>query len=359
MSVAISPPPQLRHTGHAPRQSSGALFDWTITVLGGVFLGGLFLDGWAHTHGRVDDTFFTPWHAALYSGYLATALALVGRAAWAHARGAAWRHAIPAGYGLSLVGAGCWLVGGPFDLAWHSAFGFEAGVEALLSPAHAVLALGFGLMASGPLRAALRRPRGRWLEELPLVLSLTFVVANLMFFTQIAHPLSNLWAAGSAPISNDAKELGLVSMMLTAAIDSLPVLLFLRLERLPLGGLAILIALQCLAVGFVYDHGPYPVAAVIGMIAAAMVVELLRAALRPGPTRPAAFRSFAFAFPALLFVGYFGALALTVGIGWSTHLWTGTVVFAGIIGWLASYAVLPAHWAHGATTSRTAGSRSS
>jgi hypothetical protein len=41
-------------------------------------------------HGRVDDTFFTPWHAALYSGYLATALLLVGRAAWGRAHGAAW-----------------------------------------------------------------------------------------------------------------------------------------------------------------------------------------------------------------------------------------------------------------------------
>jgi hypothetical protein len=341
------------------RESSGALFDWTITVLAGVFLGGIFLDGWAHTHGRVDDTFFTPWHAALYSGYLATALVLVGRAAWAHARGVAWRQAIPAGYGLSLVGAGCWLVGGPFDLAWHSAFGFEAGVEALLSPAHALLAIGFGLIASGPLRAALRRPRGRWLDELPLLLSLTFVVANLMFFTQIAHPVSNLWAAGHGFISSDAKELGLVSMMLTAAINSLAVLLFLRLGRLPMGGVAVLVALQCFAMGFVYDRGPYPVWPVVGMMAAAVAVELLRALVRPDALRPAAFRGFAFAFPALLYAGYFAALALTVGVGWSTHLWTGTVVFAGIIGWLASYAVLPGRWVSGerrgdAATSRTA-----
>ena len=348
MSLATSPSAELHRTLHAPPpNASGALFDWTITALGGVFLGGLFLDGWAHTHGRVDDTFFTPWHAALYSGYLATTLVLVGRAAWGHARGASWRRAVPAGYGLSLVGAACWIVGGPFDLAWHSLFGFEAGVEALLSPAHAVLALGFGLMASGPLRAALRRPRGRWLDELPLVLALTFVLADLTFFTQIAHPLSNLWAAGYAPLSSDAKELGLVSMMLVAAIDSVPVLLFLRLGRLPAGGVAILVALPCFAVGFVYDHGPYPVPAVVGMVTAGVVAELLRALLRPGPMRPAAFRSFAFAFPALLFLGYFGALALTVGIGWSTHLWTGTVVFAGIIGWLASYGVLPSHWVHG------------
>jgi len=31
----------------------------------------------------------------------------------------------------------------------------------------------------------------------------------------------------------------------------------------------------------------------------------------------------------------------TRGIGWSPHLWLGVVVFAGIIGWLLSYLLLP------------------
>jgi hypothetical protein len=327
--------------------ASGVVFDWSVTILAGIFLGGLFLDGWAHTHGRVDNTFFTPWHAALYSGYLATALLFVGRAAWGHARGATWREAIPVGYGLSLVGAALWVVGGPFDLLWHSLFGFEASVEALMSPAHAVLALGFGLMASGPLRAALHRPAGRWRDELPMVLALTFTIANLMFFTQTAHPLANLWAAGTARQSSDVTELGLVSMMLVAAINTAPLLLLLRHGRLPAGAVTIVVGLQCLAIGFVFDHGPYPVWPVVGMIAAAIIADLLRAVLRPSTLRPAAFRCFAIALPALLCVGYFAALALTVGIGWSTHLWTGTVVFCGVVGWLLSYVALPSRWEGG------------
>jgi hypothetical protein len=128
--------------------------------LSALFTGGVFLDGWAHTHGRVDDSFLTPWHAVLYSGYLATATLLVGRTVWGLGHGRSWRTALPDGYGLALAGVACWIVGGPFDFAWHFVFGFEANVEALLSPAHAILALGFGLMASGPLRAGLRRPRG-------------------------------------------------------------------------------------------------------------------------------------------------------------------------------------------------------
>ena len=121
----------------APRATrlSTPAFDWTMTILSAVFVGGLFLDGWAHTHGRVDETFFTPWHAALYSGFLATALFLWGGLVWGVRRGHRWAAALPDGYGLSLLGVALWFVGGPFDFAWHAVFGFEVNVEALMSPA--------------------------------------------------------------------------------------------------------------------------------------------------------------------------------------------------------------------------------
>ena len=323
----------------APRPAP--VFDWAATALAGLFAGGLFLDGWAHTHGRVDATFFTPWHGVLYSAFLALALLLLGRAAWGWRRGGAGGAAVPDGYGLALAGVGLWVIGGPFDLLWHSLFGFEADVEALLSPAHAVLALGFGLMTSGPLRAGLRRPRGRWLDELPLVLSLAVVVSDLTFFTQIAHPISNLWAARGAYRSHDAMELGIVSLLLTAVILVAPLLLLLRHGRLPAGAAAIVIGLDCVAMGFLFDRGPYPLVPVVAMAAAAGLGDLLRAALRPVAARPARFRTFAFVLPALLNAGYFAALHLTAGIGWTPHVWLGVIVFTGVIGWLLTFLVLP------------------
>jgi hypothetical protein len=316
-------------------------FDWIATVLSLIFLAGVHLDGWAHSHGRVDDTFFTPWHAILYGGFLAMAALLLGKAAWRVARGARWRDAVPDGYGLSLVGVSLWFVGGPFDLAWHSIFGFEANVEALLSPAHAVLAVGFCLMTTGPLRSALRRPPGRWRDELPMLLSLTCLVSNLTFFTQIAHPLANLWAAGPRRWSQDVTELGIVSMLLTTVILVAPLLLLLREGRLPTGAVAIMVGLNSIATGFLFDHGPYPVVPVAAMVAAAIAGDGLRALLRPSASRPAAFRWFAIGVSALLYAGYFAALAVTVGIGYSPHLWMGVLVFAAVIGWLLSYLLLP------------------
>jgi hypothetical protein len=316
-------------------------FDWIATVLSLIFLGGVHLDGWAHSHGRVDDTFFTPWHAVLYGGFLAMAALLLGTAVWRIARGARWRDALPGGYGLSLAGVALWFVGGPFDLAWHSIFGFEANVEALLSPAHVVLALGFCLMTTGPLRAALRRPPGRWRDELPMLLSLTCLVSNLTFFTQIAHPLANLWAAGPRRWSQDVIELGIVSMLLTTVILTAPLLLLLRQARLPTGAVTIMLGLNSVAMGVLFDHGPYPVVPVAAMVGAAIAGDVLRAVLKPSSSRPVAFRWFAIGVPALLYAGYFAALAFTVGIAYSPHLWMGVVVFAGVVGWLSSYLVLP------------------
>ncbi|MGH2668071.1 MAG: hypothetical protein ACRDH5_02950, partial [bacterium] len=135
------------------RPVGGVGFDWAMALLSAVFVGGLYLDGWAHTHGRVDTSFFTPWHAALYGGYFAVAACLVGTMVRHRARGAHWGRALPPGYGLSLVGVLLWGPGGLSDLVWHEVFGFEADVEALLSPPHLALALGMGLIITGPLRA--------------------------------------------------------------------------------------------------------------------------------------------------------------------------------------------------------------
>jgi len=334
----------LRSDSHAlagTTRASGPAFDWTVTALCAVFVSGLFLDGWAHTHGRVDATFFTPWHAALYSGFLATSMFLWGSLVRGVMRGYRWRQALPAGYGLSLLGAALWVIGGPFDFTWHAVFGFEAGVEALMSPAHGVLALGFSLMASGPLRAVLRRPPSAWRRDLPLILSLTFLVSALTFFTQIAHPLANLWASGTRRGSADVTELGLVSFLLTSAIVIGPVLLLLRHGRLPAGAMTILVGLNSVAMGFLYDQGDYPFAPVAASMAAGVAADLLRLALRPEVDRAGAFRLYAFAAPAILTGSYFACLWLTDGIAWSPHLWLGAIVFCGVVGWLLSYLVLP------------------
>jgi hypothetical protein len=313
-----------------------------MAILSALFVGGLFLDGWAHTHGRVDQSFFTPWHAVFYAGYAMTASALVASLLRNHARGCPWQLALPVGYGLSGLGALIFAAGGVTDLIWHTIFGIEAGVEALLSPTHLVLALGLGLIASGPVRATWRRsePVLGWAAQGPMLLALTSTLSVLTFFTEYAHPLIYV-AAGRGHPHGGAEGLGVASVLLQTALLMAIVLLTVRIGPLPRGGLTLIVTLNAAAMGFLNFSGDYPLALVVGAGVAGLLGDTLYARLHPSAAAPSAWRLFAFALPATFYLCYFLALMLTEGIAWSVHLWVGSIVLAGIAGWLLSYLLLP------------------
>ncbi len=163
-------------------------YDWTFAGLAALLISGLYLDGWAHAHGKVDQSFFTAWHAVLYGAFGLLALWTLGTLARNVRRGYAWRSALPRGYGWSGLGVAVFTLGGPADLVWHTLFGIEETVDALLSPSHLLLALGGLLIVAGPLRAAWQRPV-RSAQLWPAVLSATVVLGILGFFTNFASPM--------------------------------------------------------------------------------------------------------------------------------------------------------------------------
>lgn len=89
----------------AERGTGAAGLDWEVAA-SALFVGGAWLDAWAHDDLPATlETFSTPWHAVLYAGLLAAAT-LFWTAIRNRARGDAWRGALPDGYGLSaLAGA--------------------------------------------------------------------------------------------------------------------------------------------------------------------------------------------------------------------------------------------------------------
>ena len=183
---------------------------------------GFFLDLWAHNHGRVDDTFFTPWHAFLYGGSGAIGGLLVAKAFGARSRGEPRERWLPAGYGLSLIGAGVFIVAGGADLVWHEVFGFEENTDALLSPSHLLLAVGGVAMVSGPARAEWHRePSTRFPDWLVWAVPVAAVLSILTAFTMYAHP-----AVGTYPsevVSAGAEQSSLLFVDLeTGAQTRLP-----------------------------------------------------------------------------------------------------------------------------------------
>jgi Tol biopolymer transport system component len=168
--------------------------DVAMGILSVLLVGGFFIDLWAHSHGRVDDSFFTPWHGLLYAsaglfGGVLLAIALRGRR-----EGAALSESLPAGYGFSLVGAALFLTAGIADLVWHELFGIEVDVEGLLSPTHLALATSGIMMVFGPVRSAWSKgPPTDFPGWLPWVAGLTMGLAILGAFTEYAHPAIDTW----------------------------------------------------------------------------------------------------------------------------------------------------------------------
>jgi len=318
--------------------AGGQLFDWAFTLLSAWLVGGVFLDGWAHNHGKVDDVFFTPWHAVLYSGALAIALFLSAAYARNLMRGASWPRLLPAGYGLSLAGSILFLIGGVLDLAWHELFGVEVNLEALLSPTHLLLATSAVLMVGGPMRVAWRAggtTAHSWRILGPPLISATLILSLLTFFTQYGHPIAEPIAARGfleSPIGF-SKALAVSGFLLQSALLVGTILLLTRRWSLPFGALLLLIGLNGALMSIFHDtYYLLPAVSASGLLA-----DVLAIWLKPAPERPAQLRIFAFAVPVVFYSLYFASLWLTSGIEWSVHLWMGTIVLAGVVGLFASF----------------------
>lgn len=181
-----------RPTGFPP---SSATFDWFMGVLAALVVTGIFQDGWAHNHGLVDQSFFTPWHAVLYGTMALNGLLLLCYGLLNMRRGYTFRNGLPYGYWLSAIGVAVFLFGGVLDMAWHTLFGIEENINALVSPTHLLLALGGAFVVSGPLRSVARRVApdapARWRETGPAVLAAASMLSLMAFFTQYANPIGD------------------------------------------------------------------------------------------------------------------------------------------------------------------------
>ncbi|MCI0581426.1 MAG: hypothetical protein L0227_00785, partial [Chloroflexi bacterium] len=145
---------------------AGGRFAWLSVAFAAWIVGGLVLVVWALNHDLTDDIGVSPYHAPFYAAVLALAalsLILVRRAVTAGRR---WQEAFPAGYGGLGAGLLALLAWPIVDVGWREGIGIPMnGIEAIMAPSRLLLALGALLVASGPLRVALREPSAatpRW-----------------------------------------------------------------------------------------------------------------------------------------------------------------------------------------------------
>lgn len=322
----------------------------TLSVLTStLFLLGLFLDGWAHNSIPNLETFFTPWHAVLYSGYFSVAI-LFGITQYRNVgKGYAWSRALPQGYGLSLLGVVLFFIGGGGDMVWHTVFGIEQSLEALFSPTHLLLATGAFLFISGPLRSAWQQSGLRgWRDLFPAIISAALLFTLFSFFTQYANLAANAGVLNMPAPSGNSRyfvEVTSVGYVLIPAALMMGSLLFLvRRWQLPFGAAMVMFTVNALLmfvmrINFNDRYGAIVVAAAL----AGLIADVLILQLQPSAVKHNALRLFAFVVPVSYFLLMFAAIVLSGprGLWWEIHTWLGVPFVAGTIGIGLSFLVVP------------------
>ncbi len=313
-----------------------------VTLLVGFWLmTGIFVDGWAHNHlGDRLETFFTPWHAVFYSGFLATALWIGWLGRQGFLRGKRGLAAFPDGYELGAIGVVVFALGGLGDMTWHTLFGIEVGIDALLSPTHLLLFLGAELLVLSPLVACWRAPTSRRAApglKWSAVLSMTAALSFASFMHMYA------WALVSLPnaAGYDGARSLLTSTLLTALMLTAPVLLLLRRWQLPFGAVGLMYLLNTVLMrGMTTGLDTMPM--ILGLaLLVGLAADGLIAWWRPSPGRPAAYRAFAVVLPLLLWVPFFAGGSAMDAFGTSLELWTGACVMAALGGLVLSALIVP------------------
>jgi hypothetical protein len=336
--------------------------DLVLSLLGVWFSVGLFLDAWAHNNQPQLESFFTPWHAAFYSGFSATAAWVLWTCRHAFRDGERVLSSVPVGYAPTIIAVVVFAVSAFGDLIWHTVFGIEQSINILFSPTHLLLVASMIVIVTTPIRS-------RWADPalpaapglgplLPAVLGAGFATTLVLLFLQYANVLTDsattVWislSGASGPSSGSGQSTASVTsaVAVTNVVLLLPVLTLARRWRLPLGAVTIVYAavggLSCAVTGF--RNLPM----IIGFLVAGVLVDLLAAILRPGADRLRQFRAFGFLAPLITWTTFLITAALTVhdrlpGRAGSLpapvlELWTGLPIVAALVGWLLAVLLIP------------------
>lgn len=284
---------------------------------------GLFLDGWAHNTGR-PESFWTPWHGLLYSGFLAATVTFARDRHRRRLEGSP----LPTDP-LMMAGFALFAVAGLGDAVWHSIFGVEEDVAALLSPTHLALMLGGILLIGGPLRTRhhdVAPGAVGWRAAAPDVVAITLLLAVVAFFLQFLSPFHGVEADAYGVAGTEVGHLhGVASVLVTNGLFLSAVAFALRRrELLPAGTFTVLLGAPALLLSSLLAFEG------IALTAAAVVAGGVADVL---DRRGAGPRTLLVTVPGVLWPAWFAIYHARWGLGWPAEYWTGVTVLAVLTGW--------------------------
>ncbi len=315
--------------------------DDLIGVLFGVALvGGVLSDAWAHVNLLSTlESFFTPWHALLYTGFAGTAawtwwLALRHR----HGNDRWWAEGWPAGYAVGAIGSAIFLVGGAADMLWHQIFGIETSLRIAMSPSHMMLAAGGALLLTSQLRSwwasgegGLRSVTGVLSAALGTMMGLILVL-GMTGMNTIAPTRAYQTVPGAASSSTGAAQ-GIQAYLIGTVVLLIPVLLILRRRSVP----AATTTVSGVVGLFLMIEREFPMpltGALIGMIIGAALADtvIYQLDLRRGFAAAGRLPIVGALAAAAMWAGHLIGLQVADGVRWPVELWLGAVVMCGLLG---------------------------
>jgi hypothetical protein len=321
LSTSVGQPTTDRHASRREDVITLILALWTLI--------GLLVDAFFHSTDPGLESFWTPWHGLFYSGFIATA----GWLGWMSLRrnpgSGNWLDWAPLGYRSALIGVVLFAIGGFGDAIWHSIFGVETSIDALLSPTHMFLFVGLLLILSAPLRSAwlsdgTSRPGfGEFLVPLS---SLVFTSTLMGFMLTYAWAPAMTWAMRipydpSDDFSEVTAERVVMAVIISTLVMFLPLLIAGLRWRLPFGSATAFLTFLhlALALGFDDDTLGIPAAVVAGL-----VFDLLASR---GVSR---FATTAVP-PLVMWCGMFFLVSITDnGLGLAPEIWGGAIILASL-----------------------------
>ncbi|WP_233507878.1 hypothetical protein [Spongiactinospora gelatinilytica] len=319
-----------------------------VTALLGVWFGiGLMIDAWAHSNLAELETFFTPWHAAFYSGFAAVSGWIIWQV-WRNVRaGRQGLAAVPTGYLAGLVAIPAFAAFGFVDMMWHTFLGIETTIDILFSPSHLGLISTMLLILTTPLRSAWHAPdiaeRPSLGRLFPALLGLALAGTLVSLFVSYGNAMQwegrGVVAALSemeGPRTGDLAS----SILITNAVLLLPVLFLLRRWRLPFGSVTVMYLVGVLMPGAQTAFDNVPI--LLGFVAGGLVSDLLIRWLNPSAERRGAYWAFAGLSAFVTWSLYILVASVSAGsLPAVPELWTGAPIVAGLIGLALGALLLP------------------
>ena len=356
--------------------------DMTTMAIGVWPITAMFFDGRGHNNKTGQESFFSLAHLFLYAGL--TVLGIWIGVLVTRYQGLQFRKSlmpdlslIPVGYGVAILGLITLAIGGPTDFIWHSAYGFEVGVDAIYSPPHLALFFGGLLVCSTGIRSM-------WAKQdivmdfkrfLPVTISTTlfigvagFITMYLSAFMTNVTPTSDFVRDYQTHFKDDFTDQtislnagltgygddqwpfyyysaghGMASMIVTTLVLFGPILLNLRRWSVPFGATTAIFTGYGLLVNIMTEYRD--IVLIIPLIITGLAIDVLARQLggkrEDGRLTLGGIRTIGPVAALILWVSYYSVLALDKGIGWEPTLWVGALIIGTMTGFAVAFLVAP------------------